>query len=63
MSLTDGLIVLGIFGAFGFLIISKIHSRSPERVQWLYNLFRTDKKAEDLKDKMQQIYPEKRQIM
>lgn len=63
MTLVDGLVVLAIFGSFVFLILSKLNEKNPRRVQWIYDLFRTKKSNQNLKDKLQQIYPEKRRIM
>lgn len=59
----DGLIVLGIFGAFAFLILSRLNQRRPESVKKLYDFFRGTKKDINLKDRMERIYPEKRRIM
>ena len=58
----DGLIVLGIFGALGFVILSKLNEKRPKSVKKIYDLFKGEKE-ENMKDRIEQLHPQKRQIM
>ena len=62
MTLVDGLVVIGIFGSVAFLILSRLNQKDPKRVKWFYDLFRGEKE-ENMKDKIEQLHPQKRQIM
>ena len=63
MTLMDGLIVIGIFMAFGFLILTHIRKKNPNLLEGLKDWFR-EKPAiinqENEKEKMEQIYQGKR---
>lgn len=63
MTLVDAFVVIGIFGSFIFLILSRLNEKNPARVQWFYDLVRGKNKPKELKDRIEQIYPQKRQIM
>lgn len=62
MTLMDGIIVLGIFAAFGFMILSHMRKKNPNLMEGIKNWFREKPPIikEEIKEKMQQIYPEKR---
>lgn len=63
MTLMDGIIVLGIFAAFGFMILSHMRKKNPNLMEGIKNWFREKPipiNKEGTKEKMQQIYPEKR---
>jgi len=62
MTLMDGVIVIGIFAAFGFMILSHMRKKNPKLMEGIRNWFREKPPIikEESKEKMQQIYPEKR---
>ena len=62
MTLMDGIIVIGIFAAFGFMILSHMRKKNPNLLDGIKNWFggKPPIIKEEGKEKMQQIYPEKR---
>ncbi len=65
MGLLDGLVVLGIFFAFGFMIYSKLKERNHPAIQKVGGMFQEGKKKILKKETIDtyQVHPEKRQIM
>lgn len=66
MTLTDGLIVLGVIAGFGYLIYVKLRSKNSPINEKIKELFqKTKEKKQEYSDpgKWQQIYNEKRNIM
>ncbi len=67
MAILDALVVLGVFGAFGFLIMSRLSKRKPEfmkRVrEWMPKSFVNKPPEVPTSESKEQIYPEKRSMM
>jgi len=67
MALTDILIVLAVFGGFGYMILARMYRQNPERTKRLIEWFtKTKDKMEDIKkmkEENKQIYVEKREIL
>lgn len=66
MSLTDGLTVLGIFGALGYMIWAKLESKNSGITQKTREWFRKKTLGKQIglsKDQSKQTHTEKRQIM
>jgi uncharacterized membrane protein YgaE (UPF0421/DUF939 family) len=63
MTLVDGLIVLAILVAFVFLIITQIRKKNPKTSENIKSWFSEKPKilnTENIKGKMEQIYPQRR---
>lgn len=61
MGLIDGLTALGVIVAFLYIIVSQITKKNPQAFNKIKQYFlEKPEPPEDLKDKMEQIYPEKR---
>ena len=63
MTIVDGLVVIGIFIAFGFLILTQLRKKSPNLLEGVKGWFREKPNIlnmENNKDKMEQIYQGKR---
>ena len=63
MTLIDGLVVIGIFIGFGFLIISHMRKKNPNLLEGIKTWFREKPELinkEETKEKMEQIYQGKR---
>ena len=63
MTLMDGLVVLGIFAAFGFMILSHMRKKNPNLLEGVKNWFREKPEIinkENTQEKMEQIYHKKR---
>lgn len=67
MALLDGLLVLGILGALGFVIYGRLAKRNPaikKAAEGLsFNLIEKVPFVPEKKDKFQQVYDEKRTMM
>ena len=65
MALVDALVVLGIFGAFSFLILSRLKKQRPEYIdkvkEWMSNKEQPNLKTQ--MDRIEQIHEEKRSVM
>ena len=67
MSVMDGLVALGVLGAFGWMIFVRVADKSPKVKAWLKDM--KDKK-DNMKDKVsgvsefsQQIHPGRESLM
>ena len=63
MTLIDGLVVIGIFIGFGFLIISHLKKKNPNLLEGIKTWFKEKPdmiNQENAKEKMEQIYQGKR---
>ncbi len=63
MTLIDGLIVIGIFVGFGYIILIQLKRKNPNMMEGIKNWFREKPEilnTKSIQEKMQQIYPEKR---
>ena len=61
MGVIDGLTALGVIVVFVFIIISQVLKKNPRALDGIKGWIKgTPKQPEELKDKMEQIYPEKR---
>lgn len=63
MTLMDGLIVIAIFIAFGFMILSHMRRKNPNLFEGMKNWFREKPNIiskENTQEKMEQIYHKKR---
>ena len=68
MGITDGLVVLAILGGFGFMIYAQLAKKNPKINEWVQKqfgegLFSKTKEDSSLKDKVQQVYDERRSMM
>ncbi len=65
MSILDGLVALGVIGAFFWIIFVGVASKNPGMMERMKEWFK-DKPKEKLKEpmeKLQQVYDERRSIM
>ena len=61
MGLIEGLTVLGVLFGFGYIILAQMTKKNPELLDKFKQYFTSKSKPpEDLRDRMEQIYPEKR---
>ena len=61
MGLIDGLTALGVIVGFLYIIFVQILKKNPQAFDKIQQYFTsTPKPPEELKDRMEQIYPEKR---
>ncbi|KKM68575.1 hypothetical protein LCGC14_1459500 [marine sediment metagenome] len=61
MGLVDGLTALAVIVGFFYIIAAQVLKKNPQAFDKIQQYFSSKQKPpEDLRDKMQQIYPEKR---
>lgn len=67
MGLMDILIVLIVFGGFGYIILVKMYKNNPERTRGIFEWFTKTKdkmdKTKEEKELNRQIYIEKREVL
>ena len=64
MGFSDFLVVTGVFVGFGYLILARIHQRSPETLEKLKGFFKS--KQDDLgkmTEGREQVYPTKSEVL
>lgn len=61
MGLIDGLTALAVMVGFGYIIVAQILKKNPQAFDRIKKYFsKTPEPPEELKDRMEQIYLEKR---
>lgn len=61
MGLIDGLTALAVIVGFGYIIVAQILKKNPRAFDGIKQyLSKTPEPPEDLRDKTEQIFPEKR---
>ncbi len=64
MTLIEGLTAIIVFLGFGYLILAQLEKKKPGTTEKLKGLFSNPEKDKTkIIERMEQIYPEKRQIM
>ena len=69
MGFTDGLVVLAVLGGFGFMIYSQLAKKNPKINEWVQKqfgqgLFKKNEGIDSMaKDKIEQVYDERRSMM
>ena len=67
MGIVDGLVVLGVFGGFGYMILSKLHQNNPAMADKIKGWFKGGliHKSDSVPtpEHTEQVYDEKRTMM
>lgn len=66
MAIIDGLVAAGVLLGFLYIIYAKLIQKNPaikDKVRGLWDGLDKTKKKEDIKDKMQQTYDDRRTMM
>ncbi len=65
MTVTEAFTAMAAIAAFFILIISQMRNKNPKAFDWISEIFKPKSKLpeEGFSDQINQIYPQKRQIM
>lgn len=65
MTIVEALTAMTAIAAFFILIISQMKNKNPHAFDWIGDIFKSKSKLpeEGFSDQINQIYPQKRQIM